>query len=76
MLEGHLSSVWAVAISRDGKRALSGSWDKTVRVWDLEVDRLIAIFTCDAALTSCAWREDCIIVGDSGGQVHVFAWEE
>ncbi|WP_428266419.1 NB-ARC domain-containing protein [Haliangium sp.] len=33
---GHTSWVWAVAMSADGRRAVSGSWDHTVRVWDLD----------------------------------------
>ncbi len=36
ILEGHTGWVRAVALSADGKRAVSGSWDDTVRVWDLE----------------------------------------
>ena len=38
-LEGHASSVWAVALTPDGRRALSGSGDKTLKVWDLESGR-------------------------------------
>ena len=35
LLEGHTNSVDSVAITADGKRAVSGSKDHTVKVWDL-----------------------------------------
>ncbi|NJM64119.1 MAG: hypothetical protein HC849_34645 [Oscillatoriales cyanobacterium RU_3_3] len=34
-LKGHNDSVNAVAVTADGKRAISGSWDNTIKVWDL-----------------------------------------
>jgi len=34
-LEGHTSSVSAVAVTPDGKHAISGSLDNTIRVWDI-----------------------------------------
>src|SRR5262249_32286040 len=34
-LEGHADAVWGVAFSPDGRRALSGSMDQTLRLWDL-----------------------------------------
>src|SRR2546426_65193 len=35
-LEGHSSSVHGVAVSADGRRAVSASVDKTLKVWDVE----------------------------------------
>jgi WD40 repeat protein len=38
-LSGHAGVVLAVAVTPDGRRALSASWDKTLKVWDLESGR-------------------------------------
>ena len=35
-LRGHEDVVWSVGISADGRTVVSGSFDKTVRVWDVE----------------------------------------
>ena len=35
-LEGHRGGVSAVAVTPDGRRAVSASYDQTLRVWDLE----------------------------------------
>ena len=34
-LTGHSGSVWSVAYSPDGKHIVSGSWDSTVKVWNV-----------------------------------------
>ena len=33
-LKGHTDSVYSVAFSPDGSRIVTGSWDKTAKVWD------------------------------------------
>src|SRR5262249_21688381 len=44
-LEGHSESLRAVCISEDGRWALSGSWDTTMRLWDLATGQCQRIFT-------------------------------
>jgi WD40 repeat protein len=40
-LEGHTDSVTAVAITADGKLAISASSDKTIRIWNIETGRCL-----------------------------------
>jgi serine/threonine protein kinase len=40
-LQGHTSSVHSVAVSPDGRHIVSGSGDKTLRVWELGTGRCI-----------------------------------
>ena len=41
-LEGHKATVSALAVTWDGARLVSGSWDKTARVWDLDTGACVA----------------------------------
>ena len=43
VLEGHTSYVCSVAISTDGGKIVSGSKDKTVRVWSAETGEVPVI---------------------------------
>ncbi|MBI3823191.1 MAG: protein kinase, partial [Planctomycetes bacterium] len=42
--QGHTDYVWHTAISQDGRRVLSGSWDKTARLWDMTTGQEIKRF--------------------------------
>lgn len=35
VLWGHTKEIWSVALTPDGTRALTGSRDKTARLWEL-----------------------------------------
>jgi WD40 repeat protein len=42
VLAGHENGVDCVAFSRDGKKIVSGSWDKTIRIWNAETGGVIS----------------------------------
>ena len=44
-LPGHSSFVNSLAISPDGKILASGSWDKTIKIWNLETGEFIGTLT-------------------------------
>jgi NB-ARC domain-containing protein/apoptotic protease-activating factor 1-like protein/WD40 domain-containing protein len=70
-LEGHSSVVYGAVLSADGARALSWSYDHTLRLWDLHSFRELARFTGDDPLTCCVVSGDdrLAVVGDSRGRV-------
>jgi WD40 repeat protein len=35
-LKGHKEPIWSIAFSPDGKRIVTGSTDKTAKIWDSE----------------------------------------
>jgi WD40 repeat protein len=43
-LKGHTNSVNAVAVTADGRRAVSASADQTLRLWDLANGQTIRTF--------------------------------
>jgi WD40 repeat protein len=48
VLRGHTSGVPTMAFSPDGKTLATGSWDESVRLWDVAAGQTRAILTCFA----------------------------
>jgi len=59
-LEGHTEFVKAVCLSPDGKLALSGSYDKTVKLWDVATSKCIRTFEgYTNSIYSVSFSSDC-----------------
>jgi WD40 repeat protein len=71
-LQGHTDTVLPVAVMPEGRRAVSGSGDRTLRLWDLESGEEIVTFTGESSMASCAVSPDgrTIIAGEISGRMH------
>jgi len=76
-LKGHSEIVDAVAVTPDGRKAVSASWDQTLKVWDLERGEVVATFTGEGPIVCCTIGPDgvTIVAGDSSGRVHFLRLE-
>jgi WD40 repeat protein len=64
-------------VTADGKRAVSASWDNTLKVWDLESGLTCATFHLDAGARCCALTGgQKIVAGDLAGRLHFLQFEE
>jgi hypothetical protein len=63
VLKGHSGEVYLVAVTADGRRAVSGSFDHTVRVWGLPP---LAADAGQAGEATLYTNAKVLLVGDSG----------
>jgi WD40 repeat protein len=61
----------------DGRRMVSISYDRSIKVWDLERWTHLSTFSTDNSLASCAIVPDgmTVIAGDGWGAVHILRLE-
>lgn len=57
-LYGHEKQIWSVAFSKDSKRLVSGSYDGTVRLWDLTTNQELAILSSSGSSWGVAFSPD------------------
>ncbi len=66
-----------MAITADGRRVVSASYDKTLKVWDLETGALICAFNCEGGVSRVAVAPDgrTFVAGDAAGRVYFLRLE-
>ncbi|KIM27448.1 hypothetical protein M408DRAFT_71064 [Serendipita vermifera MAFF 305830] len=76
-LAGHTSSVEAVAFSPDGKLIVSGSYDRTIRIWDAETGA-VAAGPLDGHrdwVSSVAFSPDGKRITSGSGDATILVWD-
>src|SRR5215831_1957021 len=72
---GHFDWVNSVAFSRDGRLILTGSRDRTVRLWDLPTGALIRTFEDPDVVNSVAFAPDGRRLLSGGDDGTIRLWE-
>jgi len=64
-------------LTADGRRAVSGSEDRTLKVWDLETGEIVTTFTGESDVSAVAIAADdrTIVAGEWSGRVHFLRLE-
>lgn len=76
-LRGHAGDIHRMALSPDGRKLASPSWDRTVRLWEVASGRCLQTLTHEATVISVAWSPDgaTLAVGNGAGDTKVHLWD-
>src|SRR5947209_11181975 len=75
-LSGHSNWVQGLAFAPDGSRLASSSWDRTVRVWDVESGRCLHTLEGHTERVQClAWSPDGRREASAGFDHTIWLWD-
>jgi len=75
-LRGHQAEVWCVAFSPDNKSVATGSWDATIKLWDLATQKEKAKLEGQLlAYFSIAFSPDGRRLAGGGGDGSIRLWD-
>lgn len=81
-LKGHTGPISSLAVSPDGTMLASGSWDRTVRIWDLKTGECKQVIEAHKipegshaiAVTALAFSASNKLVASGGGDNMMYIW--
>ena len=75
-LSGHSDTVWTVAISPNGKTLVSGGFDKTIKVWDLQTGKLRRTLSGHTdAVRAIAMSQNGALLASASGDKTIKIWD-
>ena len=72
LLSGHSDLVLDIAISINNEYLISGSNDRTIRIWDIQKSSLINTINCESPIYSIALLDNFFVVCIIGNDVTIF----
>jgi len=75
-LQGHEGDVLSVSFAPDGHLLASGSWDKTLRLWEVSTGKNIVEHSFKDLVRSVAFSPDGIFLASCSEKGEVIIWGE
>jgi WD40 repeat protein len=75
-LRGHKLCVHSIAFSPDGKTLASGSFDKTVRLWNVPKGEEIRQLKSQSTVVTFSRDGKILVSGEMGGEVSIWDWRK